>query len=111
MMMKNVNVNENVSVKGAKSVKVWSPNENQSKFLAVLADYKEPVSLMEIEVDKGVRFASGVVNPLVKKGLVIASDLDIECDIVFKGAVVGHKVNHVKGYMLAAIVAEEPAAE
>lgn len=94
-MMKNENV------KVVKSEKVWKPNENQRAFLEALANYDRPVSLMEIAVDSGVRFASGVVTPLVKRGLVIATDVEVVCDIVFKGVKVGEKKNAVKAYALA----------
>lgn len=97
-MKNNVNANVNVSVK---SEKVWKPNENQKAFLEALANYDRPVSLMEIAVDSGVRFASGVVTPLVKRGLVVANDVEVVCDIVFKGVKVGEKKNAVKAYILA----------
>lgn len=94
-MMKNENV------KVVKSEKVWKPNENQKAFLEALKGYEAPVSLMEIAVDSGVRFASGVVTPLVKRGLVVATDVEVVCDIVFKGVKVGEKKNPVKAYALA----------
>ena len=94
-MMKNENV------KVVKSEKVWKPNENQKAFLEALKGYEAPVSLMEIAVDSGVRFASGVVTPLVKRGLVVATDVKVVCDIVFKGVKVGEKKNPVKAYTLA----------
>ena len=93
-MMKNENV------KVVKSEKVWKPNENQKAFLEALKGYEAPVSLMEIAVDSGVRFASGVVTPLVKRGLVVATDVEVVCDIVFKGVKVGEKKNAVKAYAL-----------
>lgn len=95
-MMKNENVK---IVKG--NEKVWKPNENQRAFLEVLKGYEAPVSLMEIAVDSGVRFASGVVTPLVKRGLVVATDVEVVCDIMFKGVKVGEKKNAVKAYALA----------
>lgn len=94
-MMKNENV------KVVKSEKVWKPNENQRAFLEALKGYEAPVSLMEIAVDSGVRFASGVVTPLVKRGLVVATDVEVVCDIMFKGVKVGEKKNPVKAYALA----------
>ena len=94
-MMKNENV------KVVKSEKVWKPNENQKAFLEALKGYEAPVSLMEIAVDSGVRFASGVVTPLVKRGLVVATDIEVVCDIMFKGVKVGEKKNAVKAYALA----------
>ena len=94
-MMKNENV------KVVKSEKVWKPNENQKAFLEALKGYEAPVSLMEIAVDTGVRFASGVVTPLVKRDLVVATDVEVVCDIVFKGVKVGEKKNPVKAYALA----------
>lgn len=93
-MMKNENV------KVVKSEKVWKPNENQKAFLETLKGYEAPVSLMEIAVDSGVRFASGVVTPLVKRGLVVATDIELVCDIMFKGVKVGEKKNAVKAYAL-----------
>ena len=93
-MMKNENV------KVVKSEKVWKPNENQRAFLEALKGYEAPVSLMEIAVDSGVRFASGVVTPLVKRGLVVATDVEVVCDIIFKGVKVGEKKNAVKAYAL-----------
>ena len=95
-MMKNENVK---TVKG--NEKVWKPNENQRAFLEALKDYEAPVSLIEIAVDSGVRFASGVVTPLVKRGLVVATDVEVVCDIMFKGVKVGEKKNAVKAYALA----------
>ena len=95
-MMKNENVK---TVKG--NEKVWKPNENQKAFLEALKGYEAPVSLMEIAVDTGVRFASGVVTPLVKRGLVVATDVEVVCDIMFKGVKVGEKKNAVKAYALA----------
>ena len=94
-MMKNENV------KVVKSEKVWKPNENQKAFLEALKGYETPVSLMEIAVDTGVRFASGVVTPLVKRDLVVATDVEVVCDIMFKGVKVGEKKNAVKAYALA----------
>ena len=94
-MMKNENV------KVVKSEKVWKPNENQKAFLEALKGYEAPVSLMEIAVDSGVRFASGVVTPLVKRDLVVATDVEVVCDIMFKGVKVGEKKNAVKAYALA----------
>lgn len=94
-MMKNENV------KVVKSEKVWKPNENQKAFLEALKGYEAPVSLMEIAVDSGVRFASGVVTPLIKRGLVVATDVEVVCDIMFKGVKVGEKKNAVKAYALA----------
>lgn len=93
-MMKNENV------KTVKTEKVWKPNENQRAFLEALKGYETPVSLMEIAVDGGVRFASGVVTPLVKRGLVVATDIELVCDIMFKGVKVGEKKNAVKAYAL-----------
>lgn len=94
--MKNENVK---TIKG--NEKVWKPNENQRAFLEALKGYEAPVSLMEIAVDTGVRFASGVVTPLVKRDLVVATDVEVVCDIMFKGVKVGEKKNAVKAYALA----------
>ena len=97
-MMKNV---KETVMNTVKTEKVWKPNENQRAFLEALKGYEAPVSLMEIAVDTGVRFASGVVTPLVKRGLVVATDVEVVCDIMFKGVKVGEKKNAVKAYALA----------
>ena len=86
-----------------KNEKVWTPNENQKAFLEVLKDYEAPVTLMEISVDKGVRFASGVVTPLVKRGLVTSEEVNLVYDVMFKGAKVGEKRSTVKAYSLAKV--------
>ncbi len=91
-MMKTINVNKNE--------KVWKPNDNQKAFLTVLEGYNYPVTLMEIEVDTGIRYASGVVTALVKRGLVISEDTKIVCDVYFKGVKIGEKTNTVKAYTL-----------
>lgn len=86
-----------------KNEKVWTPNENQRTFLEVLKGYEAPVTLMEISVDKGIRFASGVVTPLVKRGLVVSSDVELVYDVVFKGVKVSEKRSAVKAYQLAEV--------
>lgn len=87
-----------------KVVKEWKPNPNQEKVLKALEDYKEGAMLVDIEIDKGFKVATGVITPLVNKGLVVATEVDRVSDIVYRETVIGHKTDHVKKYMLAKYV-------
>ena len=74
------------------------------KVLKALEDYKEGAMLVDIEIDKGFKVATGVITPLVNKGLVVATEIDRVSDIVYRETVIGHKTDHVKKYMLAKYV-------
>ncbi len=87
--------------KTEKVVKEWTPNPNQEKVLKALEDYPQGAMLVDIEIDKGFKVATGVITPLVTKGLVIAIDVDRVSDIVYRETVIGHKTDHVKKYVLA----------
>lgn len=56
----------------------WTPNEKQKDFLEILSNYSEPVTLAQIESDTGKKFATGTINTLVSRNLVITSDTEIE---------------------------------
>ena len=83
-----------------KVVKEWTPNPNQEKVLKALEDYPQGAMLVDIEIDKGFKVATGVITPLVNKGLVVATEVDRISDIVYRETVIGHKTDHVKKYML-----------
>lgn len=84
-----------------KVVKEWKPNPNQAKVLEILKDYPDGAMLIDIEIDKDFKVATGVITPLVSRGLVIATDVDRVSDIVYRETVIGHKTDHVKKYTLA----------
>ena len=88
-------------VKTEKVVKEWTPNPNQEKVLKALEDYPQGAMLVDIEIDKGFKVATGVITPLVIRHLVIAIDVDRVSDIVYRDTVIGHKTDHVKKYVLA----------
>lgn len=87
-----------------KVVKEWKPNPNQEKVLKVLEDYPNGAMLVDIEIDKGFKVATGVITPLVNKGLIVATDVDRISDIVYRETIIGHKTDHVKKYTLVKYV-------
>ena len=87
-----------------KVVKEWKPNPNQEKVLKVLEDYPDGAMLVDIEIDKGFKVATGVITPLVNKGLIVATDIDRISDIVYRETIIGHKTDHVKKYTLVKYV-------
>ena len=87
-----------------KVVKEWKPNPNQAKVLKVLEDYPNGAMLVDIEIDKGFKVATGVITPLVNKGLIVATDVDRISDIIYRETIIGHKTDHVKKYTLVKYV-------
>ena len=87
-----------------KVVKEWKPNPNQAQVLKVLEDYPNGAMLVDIEIDKGFKVATGVITPLVNKGLIVATDVDRISDIVYRDTIIGHKTDHVKKYTLVKYV-------
>ena len=65
-----------------KSVSKWSPNEIQNKFMGVLKDNPDGLTLFEVGEVLGVKLSSGSTNTLVKKGLVTAEQVEFECNAV-----------------------------
>lgn len=55
----------------------WTPNENQIKFMEILAKAGKPITLKEIEVVYGQKFATGCINALITKGKVNTDKVDI----------------------------------
>ena len=82
---------------------VWSPNETQVKFLGVLKNADGPMTLADVSEVVGQEIKSGSINTLISKGMVVTSDVEIECLIVRKdnGKVVGSTKKTVKAYALA----------
>lgn len=81
----------------------WTMNDNQTKFVAVLKDYPNGATLLEIKRDKGIEFKTGSINTLVSKGLVSAEEeRTYECNVVYENQVVGHTKLTRKVYKLVA---------
>lgn len=55
----------------------WTPNETQTKFMEILAKAGKPITLKEIEVVYGQKFATGCINTLITKGKVNVDKVDI----------------------------------
>ena len=93
MTMKEIKKNEKV-------IKEWAPNENQKRFLKALADYDTGAMLVDIEIDKGLKVPTGVVTPLVNRGLIETIDVERISNIVYRDTIIGRKTDHVKKYKL-----------
>ena len=82
------------------SVKNWEMNDTQKRFMAILAERKEGITLFELKLE-GIEFATGSINALITKGLVVAdSEREFPCDVVYNGKVVGHTTKKGKVYRL-----------
>ena len=81
--------------------KEWTPNENQAKVLEILKNYPDGAMLVVIEIDTGVKVATGVMTALMGRGLIVATEVDRVSDIVYRDTIIGHKTDHVKKYSLA----------
>ena len=81
--------------------KEWTPNENQAKVLEILKNYPDGAMLVDIEIDTGVKVATGVMTALMGRGLIVATEVDRVSDIVYRETIIGHKTDHVKKYVLA----------
>ena len=79
----------------------WTPNENAKDFLNVLKNYANGATLRDIEIDTGKVFKTGLVNTLVSKGLVIATDTEVKVDLVYRDTVIGTITKNWKTYKLA----------
>lgn len=70
--------------------KTWTMNDTQKAFVnEVKMAGKNGVTIFELKV-QGKNFATGAVNTLVKKGvLVTKGEREFTCDVVFNGVKVG----------------------
>lgn len=83
-----------------KSVKTWAPNENQAKFLEVLKEYPDGATLKDIEIDKGIKFATGTINNAHMRELVDSADGEIVYEQFYRGQKVGERKVPAKVYRL-----------
>lgn len=84
-----------------KVVKSWEPNAKQKAFMETLKNYENGATLTDIAIDTGVEFASGAINVLVAKGLVITEDSVRVSDKVYRGVKIAEVRDKVKVYRLA----------
>lgn len=80
--------------------KNWTPNENQKKFLEVLKEYPDGTTLKDIEIDTGMKVATGSINNAHMKELVETADGEIVYDKMYRGIKVGEQKVAVKIYKL-----------
>lgn len=84
----------------AKQVKQWSMNDTQKKFVEILKEREDGVTLFELKLE-GIAFSTGSINTLITKGIVEATDTRVyACDIVYNGVVVGKSTRKGKVYKL-----------
>lgn len=82
----------------------WKPNEKQVAFMEVLAKNPNGLTLAEIEVLTGVKYATGTINTLIAKEKVVCEPIDVECEVVAEvlgeKRVVGKTTKHWNRYRL-----------
>ena len=88
-------------IANVKNEKVWSANAKQKDFMEVLGTYENGATLTDIAIDTGKQFATGTINTLVSKGLVVAEDFVRVSEVVYRGVVIAEKKDKVKRYRLA----------
>ena len=67
----------------------WTMTDSQKAFVEAVAAYENGVTLFELKL-AGKEFASGAVNTLTSKGVLVKDGTrEFECDVVFNGVVVG----------------------
>jgi hypothetical protein len=71
----------------------WTPNEKQTRFMEILKENPDGITLREIKSRYGIEFATGSINILSTKGKVRKADgkREFTADIVYNGEVIGHK--------------------
>lgn len=81
----------------------WSMNDKQKKFVEILKENPEGISLYDIESKYGIKFATGTINVLKTKGTTTSKKVVYECNIVRvdNGQVVGKTSKKVSLYKLA----------
>lgn len=79
----------------------WTPNETQKRFLEILGENPDGITLREIRTRYGVDFKTGSINILKTKGLMKTADgtRDFTADIVYNGEKIGEKSYHDTIYL------------
>lgn len=78
------------------TIQKWQPNATQVKFIEILGENPDGITLREIKSKYGIDFATGTINPLKTKGLVAHAETkrDFVADIVYNGEKIGEKPYH-----------------
>ena len=72
--------------------KQWEMNDTQKKFVEILKENPDGMTLREIKKAYGVEFKTGSINTLKTKGIVNTDGKrEFSADIVYDGEVIGHK--------------------
>lgn len=70
----------------------WKPNETQQRFLEILGENPNGLTLREIKKLYNVEFKTGSINSLKSKGLVnTESKREFVADVVYDNEIIGHK--------------------
>ena len=78
----------------------WTMNDTQKRFMEVLGQYADGVTMFELKL-AGHDFKTGSVNTLVTKGLVATDgEREFACEVVYNGQVVGKTTKTGKVYKL-----------
>ena len=72
--------------------KQWEMNDTQKKFVEILKENPDGMTLREIKKAYGVEFKTGSINTLSAKEIVNTDGKrEFVADIVYEGEVIGHK--------------------
>ena len=81
---------------------VWTPNQTQKDFMALVAQHENGITIFELKM-LGHDFKTGSINILITKGLVeIVGDREFPCEVVYNGVVVGHTTKSGKIFKIVA---------
>lgn len=81
----------------------WKMNERQEKFVEILKENPDGITLYDIEAKYGEKFATGSINVLKSKGITQTEEVAVACNIVRvdNGQVIGKTTKKVSLYKLA----------
>lgn len=71
--------------------KTWQANDKQKKVMEILANADHPLTLNEISAIYGENIATGSINTLLTKGLMVHGE-DAEVEVVVKKKVATYKL-------------------
>lgn len=79
----------------------WTMNDTQKRFMEILGENPDGITLREIKSRYGVDFKTGSINTLKTKGLMKVADgkRDFVADIVYNGEKIGEKPYHDTIYL------------
>lgn len=79
----------------------WTMNDTQKRFMEILGENPDGITLREIKSRYGVEFKTGSINTLKTKGLMTIAETtrDFTADIVYNGEKIGEKSYHDTIYL------------